>query len=85
MIGRSGERWSRISVLAARHDDDDDDDVFVYELLVPLLLISPNYTTHSSQVVDIKKNILAKKNKHLFFFNCIKVNFIIKIFVTQIR
>ena len=24
MIGRSGERWSRISVLAARHDDDDD-------------------------------------------------------------
>ena len=26
MIGRSGERWSRISVLAARHDDDDDDD-----------------------------------------------------------
>ena len=26
MIGRSGERWSRISVLAARHDDGDDDD-----------------------------------------------------------
>ena len=26
MIGRSGERWSRISVLAAQHDDDDDDD-----------------------------------------------------------
>ena len=25
MIGRSGERWSRISVLAARHDNDDDD------------------------------------------------------------
>ena len=24
-IGKSGERWSRISVLAARHDDDDDD------------------------------------------------------------
>ena len=24
-IGRSGERWSGISVLAARHDDDDDD------------------------------------------------------------
>ena len=23
MIGRSGERWSGISVLAARHDDDD--------------------------------------------------------------
>ena len=26
MIGRRGERWSGISVLAARHDDDDDDD-----------------------------------------------------------
>ena len=26
MIGRSGERGSRISVLAARHDDNDDDD-----------------------------------------------------------
>ena len=26
MIGRSGERESGISVLAARHDDDDDDD-----------------------------------------------------------
>ena len=25
MRGRSGERWSGISVLAARHDDDDDD------------------------------------------------------------
>ena len=25
-IGRSGERGSKISVLAARHDDDDDDD-----------------------------------------------------------
>ena len=24
MIGRSGKRWSGISVLAARHDDDDD-------------------------------------------------------------
>ena len=27
MIGRSGERGSGISVLAARHDDDDDDDI----------------------------------------------------------
>ena len=29
-IGRSGERWSGISVLAARHDDDDDDDIYIY-------------------------------------------------------
>ena len=27
MIGRSGERGSGISVLAARHDDDDDDKI----------------------------------------------------------
>ncbi len=27
MIGRSGERGSGISVLAARHDDDDDDSI----------------------------------------------------------
>ena len=32
MIGKSGERWSRISVLAARHDDDDDDDDFLRNL-----------------------------------------------------
>ena len=30
MIGRSGERGSGISVLAARHDDDDDDDIYIY-------------------------------------------------------
>ena len=29
MIGRSGERGSGISVLAARHDDDDDDDMWL--------------------------------------------------------
>ena len=28
-IGRSGERESGISVLAARHDDDDDDDIYL--------------------------------------------------------
>ena len=29
-IGRSGERESGISMLAARHDDDDDDDCYYY-------------------------------------------------------
>ena len=29
MIERSGERWSGISVLAARHDDDDDDRLII--------------------------------------------------------
>ena len=33
MIGRSGERGSGISVLAARHDDDDDDDIDLVALL----------------------------------------------------
>ena len=37
-IGRSGERGSGISVLAARHDDDDDDDylirLFTYSCMV---------------------------------------------------
>ena len=30
MVGRSGERWSGISVLAARHDDDDDIYIYIY-------------------------------------------------------
>ena len=34
MIGRSDERWSGISVQAARHDDDDDDDDFLAILYV---------------------------------------------------
>ena len=29
-IGKSGERGSGVSVLAARHDDDDDDDIYIY-------------------------------------------------------
>ena len=30
MIGRNGERGSRISALAARHDDDDDIYIYIY-------------------------------------------------------
>ena len=36
MIGKSGERWSGISVLAARHDDDDE----VYELFQEFYLLT---------------------------------------------
>ena len=36
MIGRSGERGSGISVLAARHDDDDDDDICVEKLITTI-------------------------------------------------
>ena len=42
MIGRSGERGSGISVLAARHDDDDD--VFIFTGFVSLLLKSYLHT-----------------------------------------
>ena len=46
MIGRSGERGSGISVLAARHDDDDDicDEHFIY---VSHIAVS-GYGTHTN-------------------------------------
>ena len=34
MIGRSGERGSGMSVLAARHDDDDDDDAHITNIII---------------------------------------------------
>ena len=40
MIGRSGERGSGISVLAARHDDDDDDDLSTLRLLYSFIRLS---------------------------------------------
>ena len=41
MIGRSGERGSGISVLAARHDDDDDDIyIYIYEYIYIYIYIS---------------------------------------------
>ena len=46
MIGRSGERGSGISVLAARHDDDDDDCSIVVAILcngIYQLLVSGQY------------------------------------------
>ena len=38
MIGRSGERGSGISVLAARHDDDDDIYIYIYYISLSLSL-----------------------------------------------
>ena len=35
-IGKSGERWSRISMLAARLDDDDDDDFYINYCDIPI-------------------------------------------------
>ena len=53
MIGRSGERGSGISVLAARHDDDDDDDIYIFCVVVweffciqfQVFLFNPNNCT----------------------------------------
>ena len=38
MIGRSGERGSGISVLAAQHDDDDDDSHMLEQFVLPQVL-----------------------------------------------
>ena len=40
-IGKSGERWSRISVLAARHDDDDDDGL-PKEAVAAIMMLNKN-------------------------------------------
>ena len=52
IIGRSGERGSGISVLAARHDDDDDDDIYIvlqpsirrYDILRDLTFITITFS-----------------------------------------
>ena len=45
MIGRSGERGSGISVLAARHDDDDDDNLSRWEQ-------HKNATCYSEEILE---------------------------------
>ena len=58
MIGRSGERGSEISVLAARHDDDDDDNRFLLARFVRLvyvgwILTANYYSSFTSQHFDL--------------------------------
>ena len=48
MIGRSGERWSGISVLAARHDDDDDIKKYVRK--------NPFYGASKKHVIPLWRN-----------------------------
>ena len=43
MIGRSSERWSGISVLAARHDDDADDDSLIQYMCVYVKMHDSTY------------------------------------------
>ena len=56
MIGRSGERGSGISVLAARHDDDDDDDLTLRKPMsfssLKLLHTNYSFTSHIKYHID---------------------------------
>ena len=45
MIGRNGERGSRISALAARHDDDDDDESINEDHILSSLNVNLFYKT----------------------------------------
>ena len=64
-IGRSGERGSGISVLAAWHDDDDDDDI----CLIAMMLTGDNWfhdvflRQSSEKEKDRKRKILEKSEK----------------------
>ena len=51
MIGRSGERGSGISVLAARHDDDDDDLFLNSQFICCCIVYKNNY-----DIVTIQNN-----------------------------
>ncbi len=58
MIGRSGERGSGISVLAARHDDDDDDDWSIMSWDSTKSLYPPNTPkTGSTAQKDLKMTL----------------------------
>ena len=79
MIGRSGERGSGISVLAARLDDDDDDDEENHCL--KKLVIDYNYFFRYAPS-DFFKNIIKNYNKNIHKNNY--KNFIIEIIIEKI-
>ena len=60
MIGRSGERVSGISVLAARHDDDDDDDDDDDEIMLD---IHQRYTNklNENETSNLKDKYISMK------------------------
>ena len=60
MIGRSGERGSGISVLAARHDDDDDD---IYTCYRSIGLMSRVFANGPGDRGSIPDRIIAKTQK----------------------
>ena len=69
-IGRSGERWSGISVLAARHDDDD----YYYSLCVLLhqrLLMAFHWTPSDSKSPQISRILFRISGR---FHQCFYLN-----------
>ncbi len=63
MIGRSGERGSGISVLAARHDDDDD----IYMWMYVCMKICGEEKTRYSEDDFILVEIFANVNYFCFY------------------
>ena len=60
MIGRSGERWSGISMMTARHDDDDDD-IYIYIYIYMCKLI-------------MKFAVIFKQNRSVLMIERMKIN-----------
>ena len=76
LIGRSGERGSGISVLAARHDDDDDyvinhPNIIQYILYNSYIIHNNNNTNRSIWLIGriLKDSILQGKSEHGSNFN----------------
>ena len=63
MIGRSGERGSGISVLAARHDDDDDDDLVNLPLIMLSSTLQIQFTKDINNFMDL--------TDHFWVYGCL--------------
>ena len=75
-IGRSGERGSGISVLAARHDDDDEEIMFsilLYYLHISFSFYSGGFSLHTVQSntayfeTDLLNSLMGKKQSQPFW------------------
>ena len=67
MIGRSGERGSGISVLAARHDDDDNDLIALLLQTLSAKLLILNHSLSIFMIIENEsKKQLEKKLKMIF-------------------
>ncbi len=77
MIGRSGGRGPRISVLAARHDDDDD----IYIYILHCRISDPRFNTFCSRNVFF----LCRGAKVYVLLNLSKCVYVILLLATYIR